>query len=362
VRKSAPFRFSGPQGKANVKYTILTALIMVGATCVAGTNTDSEGYVTNAALMAPFTFTNNGAVISNAVLVKLTPNKFIYKRPDGGEGMVSLSILPPSIRQKIGFDPNLVANADSDDADRKEREQQASAARAQWNAQLTYWNAALQGASAPYTFPNRRINGKAITIAPVLLWWKNHAAAPRRTANYNDTQSVTNPFPSWVHITGTIVNTAANCWIMNAYIEDNPGHTTSSQIVLADPPIEECGEFYQARAALDSLNSQINNLQSVADDIPAEKDANNIADSVAGVLSGNNDAVHEYYQDQHMQIVNKDYNLWRQQGVLTAQRPELERFLAQFPPGNVYQINSFVMNTGRTINGMQIYDAGVRIQ
>lgn len=46
----------------------------------AQTNTDSSGYVTNAALLAPFTLTtSSGKVITNAVLVKLMPNKFIYK-------------------------------------------------------------------------------------------------------------------------------------------------------------------------------------------------------------------------------------------------------------------------------------------
>ena len=50
----------------------------VNAAVASGTNTDSSGYVTNAALLAPFTLTNSiGDVVTNAVLVKLTPNSLM---------------------------------------------------------------------------------------------------------------------------------------------------------------------------------------------------------------------------------------------------------------------------------------------
>jgi ankyrin repeat protein len=76
------------------------------AAVASGTNTDSSGYVTNANLLTPFTLTNSvGDVITNAVLVKLLPNKFIYKTPDGGEGMLALKLLPEDLRAKFGCDP-----------------------------------------------------------------------------------------------------------------------------------------------------------------------------------------------------------------------------------------------------------------
>lgn len=124
-----------------MKCAILFALMFAGATCFAQTNTDSKGYVTNALLLAPFTFTNNDAVISNAVLVKLTANKFIYKRPDGGEGMLPLAILPTELKAKFGYDPSAAADADSADeikrvaeSDRINRQRGQAAEQAQQNA------------------------------------------------------------------------------------------------------------------------------------------------------------------------------------------------------------------------------------
>ena len=80
----------------------------------ARTNTDSSGYVTNANLLTPFTVTNSaGVVFTNAVLVKLMPNKFIYKTPGGAMGTLRLDALPEDLLQKIGYDPQAAQAANS---------------------------------------------------------------------------------------------------------------------------------------------------------------------------------------------------------------------------------------------------------
>ena len=89
-----------------------------------GTNTDSSGYVTNEALLTLFTLTNSaGDVITNAVLVKLTANKFIYKTPGGG-GMMPLASLPEDLQEKFGYDPQAAQAADDADQQKKVRQQQ----------------------------------------------------------------------------------------------------------------------------------------------------------------------------------------------------------------------------------------------
>jgi uncharacterized protein len=88
-----------------------------------GTNTDSSGYVTNAALLTPFSLTNSvGDLITNAVLVKLTPNKFIYKTPDGAEGMLPLASLSQDLQKKFGYVPANAAAADAAEEQKKERQ------------------------------------------------------------------------------------------------------------------------------------------------------------------------------------------------------------------------------------------------
>jgi hypothetical protein len=90
-----------------------------------GTNTDSSGYVTNAALLTPFTLTNSaGDVITNAVLVKLMPNKFIYKTPTGVMGTRRLDSLSTELQNRFGYDAASAAAQDSIEAEAKMRAMQ----------------------------------------------------------------------------------------------------------------------------------------------------------------------------------------------------------------------------------------------
>jgi len=83
------------------------------------------GYVTNADLLTPFTLTNSiGDVITNAVLVKLTPNKFIYKTPSGVMGMLRLDSLSTELQLRFGYDAADAAAQDAIEADAKMRDLQ----------------------------------------------------------------------------------------------------------------------------------------------------------------------------------------------------------------------------------------------
>jgi ankyrin repeat protein len=107
--------------RKNGNTAIVQLLQPVNLAVASGTNTDSSGYVTNTDLLTPFTLTNSaGDVVTNAVLVKLTPNKFIYKTPDGAEGMLPLKSLPENLRSKFGYDPTYAALADRFETEKKE--------------------------------------------------------------------------------------------------------------------------------------------------------------------------------------------------------------------------------------------------
>jgi len=97
--------------------------------------TDTSGYVTNLDLLTPFTLTNSsGTVFTNAVLVKLTPNKFMYKTAGGAMGMMPLSSLPQEYLDKIGYDPQAAQAADEAEQQKKARIQEQ--ARLQRAAQM----------------------------------------------------------------------------------------------------------------------------------------------------------------------------------------------------------------------------------
>jgi len=103
---------------------VVKLLQPVNPVAASGMNTDSSGYVTNVALLTPFTLTNSaGDVITNAVLVKLTANKFVYKTPNGG-GMLPLASLSENMQKKFGYDPKVAKAADDDAAQKKARQQE----------------------------------------------------------------------------------------------------------------------------------------------------------------------------------------------------------------------------------------------
>jgi hypothetical protein len=96
--------------------------------------------VTNAALLTPFTLTNSvGDVFTNAILVKLMPNKFIYKTPTGVQGMLRLNWLSKELQERFGYDAASAAAQDAIEEETKMRAtqwQQSQMDLAQQQAEL----------------------------------------------------------------------------------------------------------------------------------------------------------------------------------------------------------------------------------
>jgi len=110
--------------------TIIVALLAGCVVSLAQTNTDSSGYVTNAALLTPFTLTNSsGNVITDAVLVKLMPNKFLYKTPSGEMATRRLDSLSKDLQEKFGYNPQAAQAADEADKQKKAQQQLAQQQR-----------------------------------------------------------------------------------------------------------------------------------------------------------------------------------------------------------------------------------------
>ena len=97
----------------------------VNSLVASGTNTDSSGYVTNAALLTPFTLTNSaGNIVTDAVLVKMTPNKFLYKTPRGELALLRLDSLSPELQKRFGYDEVSAAAQDAIEEETKTRAMQ----------------------------------------------------------------------------------------------------------------------------------------------------------------------------------------------------------------------------------------------
>jgi hypothetical protein len=162
-----------------MEITMKTIIALLLASCAVSlaqinTNTDSRGYVTNAALLTPFTLTNSsGKIVTNAVLVKLSPNTFIYKTPDGEMGVRRLDSLPKDLRENFGYDPVKAAQADAADAEKKTQQDQM---RQRQIAQAAAY-ARYQAIKAEVEQGNRRIEGKVLQKIPEGLLVDSGAAA-----------------------------------------------------------------------------------------------------------------------------------------------------------------------------------------
>ena len=131
----------------NGNAAIVQLLQPVNAVVASGTNTDSSGYVTNEALLTPFTLTNSvGDVITNAVLVKLTANKFVYKTDAGAMGMLPLASLPEDLQEKFGYDSRIAQAADEADQQNKARQQQLAQRQREFADQQASMKAQSQSA------------------------------------------------------------------------------------------------------------------------------------------------------------------------------------------------------------------------
>jgi hypothetical protein len=121
--------------------TIIAALLASCVVSLAQKNTDNSGYVTNADLLTPFTLTNSaGGVITNAVLAKLTPNKFIYKAPGGVMGVLRLDSLSKDLQEKFGYNPANALAADIAEKEEKEKYAAKQVADAAYLASLNGTN------------------------------------------------------------------------------------------------------------------------------------------------------------------------------------------------------------------------------
>ena len=122
------------------------------AVVASGTNTDSSGYVTNADLLTPFTLTSStGRIITNAMLVKLTPNKFVYKTPSGEMGMLRLDSLPKDLQDKFGYNPQIAQAADAVENQKKARLQELAQQQREFAEQQAQRDAAVKKALAKKT-------------------------------------------------------------------------------------------------------------------------------------------------------------------------------------------------------------------
>ena len=218
---------------------------------------------------------------------------------------------------------------------------------------LLLWAGLLAGTcpvlnATPLKDPRRVINGQTADLTPLFKWWTKHEGS--------------RPLSAWLHVTGTIVETNAYGWVIEARVEPGKhGAKAASdappgphRIVLHDPPLGDLAEFEQLHSQMSDLTQQHSALSGQQTHAKQQADA----------LSREQSSLRRYgAHSRTLAVEAGDLNLTQKQTrqqlqPVNQQMKELKQKLAAFPSADHYEVDCFALKTGRTYQGMAVFDHG----
>ncbi len=202
----------------------------------------------------------------------------------------------------------------------------------------------------PLKDPKRAVNGQTVDLGDLFRWWSKHDGE--------------RPLRAWVHVTGSVIETTAWGWTLNAHVEKAAAKGAPAladkdiKVLLKNPPVRELAEFENLRAQLKALNDQHARLSA-----QAAKTA-----SQARALSG------QEYTGQRSRLarhaLGQESRASKQQAADAKEqlRPidqsilEINTKLAAFPDHGKYIADCIALDTGQKVNGLPVYEHGVALK
>jgi hypothetical protein len=211
--------------------------------------------------------------------------------------------------------------------------------------------------------PSRVINDSTRSdLTPLYSWWAKQLEAEQAarlaeqkvgapagfTANTSD-----RPMAPWLHIIGDIANDQPEGWIVDATVESAPGKGNSARILVIHPPRKEQDRFSQRQNVLNNPPPQPDYSEQEANIKVLQKRAF-VAETI-----GDED-LQDYY-DSLVQDARRDLDARKNRDQSIAnERAGAIAALGDFPADwQTYRIDLFVFNTGRQLNGLPVFDAGL---
>jgi hypothetical protein len=205
--------------------------------------------------------------------------------------------------------------------------------------------------AGPVQHPKRSVNSYTIDLTPLFTWWTNHDG--RR------------PLSAWTHIIGSISGTNAGAWILDARVErvgpnagddkdKSPSSSSSTKILLQNPPVEDLVQFEQVSARLNELNTQRAELLS------RENQARMREQAVARQQRANPRNVVEtrVLALEDKQLKQAESVARAQQTSIDQQLGQLKAKLSSYPSIYQYELDCFALDLHHDFNGFAIYDYG----
>jgi len=202
----------------------------------------------------------------------------------------------------------------------------------------------------PLKDPKRAVNGQTVDLGNLFRWWSKHDGE--------------RPLRAWVHVTGSVIETTAWGWTLNAHVEKPaakgaPAPTDQDiKVLLKNPPVRELVEFENLRAQLKALNDQHTKLSAQAAK----------AASQARELSGQEYTGQRSRQARH--ALGQESRASKQQATEAKEqlKPidqailEINTRLAAFPDHDKYIADCIALDTGQKVNELPVYEHGVALK
>ena len=197
-------------------------------------------------------------------------------------------------------------------------------------------------------------------LSPLFAWWAAQLEAERPVTNSTpDSLSATafsnapRPMDPWLHVAGPIVREDSQGWIVDATVESVPGKGGPMKVLLIHPPRKEMDRFAQKLTLV--------NNPPIPPDYSAQEAAIKTQDNrafVAGAIG--DDDLENAYEMAAEQAYRELQARKAQDQESAAERTNFLTSLGDFPQNwQTYQVDLFAFNTGRRLNGLPIFDAGL---
>jgi hypothetical protein len=194
-------------------------------------------------------------------------------------------------------------------------------------------------------------------LSPLFAWWTRQMAVQTAVTNTNNPGFATNttpdPMPLWLHISGQILQEIPEGWIVNGNLETAPGRGYSTRILVVHPPRNELNRFMQRDALLKEPLPTPDYSEQEAK-ISAADNRAFIANTIG------DDDLEDFYASEADRERRDLEDLKKRDQNLVKERADAVAALGNFPSGwQTYRVDLFALNTGRWLQGLPVFDAGL---
>lgn len=240
--------------------------------------------------------------------------------------------------------------------------------------------ALVQAHADPYRYRWRQFADHSTDLAPLFNWWQTAQSVAMTNLDLNmvDSNSMameasnswvqlpTKPTPDWCWIRAGNISTIGKRWLVqDAAVYLAPQIYKHVTIYLMNPPTTEYQDFAAAKNNLAALTAQLNTVtQQEGDALTNMAIAQSAVDKypkTTGIVAYGLPVVSTAAM-ANSNLVSATAALQAVQtrkAAISKQMQPFSEYLGHFPDQTTYTLDHFARYTGKTTNGIEVYDLGL---